>query len=75
MKSEYDFTKGERGKFFRPSVELNIPIYLDPEIAEAVRELLTTLDDYRASVARIENRAVFEIPEILAKILEKNATL
>ena len=38
MKSEYDFTKGERGKFFRPSVELNIPIYLDPEIAEAVRE-------------------------------------
>jgi hypothetical protein len=44
-------------------------------IAEAVRELLASLDDYRASVAKIENRAVFEIPEILAKILEKNATL
>ena len=44
-------------------------------IAEAVKELLASLDSYRESVARIENRAVFEIPEILATILEKNATL
>jgi hypothetical protein len=29
MKSEYDFSKGERGKFYRPDVELNIPVYLD----------------------------------------------
>jgi hypothetical protein len=38
MKKEYDFSKGERGKFFRPNAELNIPIYLEPRIAEAVRE-------------------------------------
>ncbi len=38
MKKEYDFSKGERGKFFRPDAELNIPIYLEPQIAEAVRE-------------------------------------
>jgi hypothetical protein len=44
-------------------------------IAEAVKELVASLDSYRASVAKIENRAVFEIPEILANILEKNATL
>ncbi len=25
MKKEYDFSKGERGKFFRPDLELNIP--------------------------------------------------
>src|SRR5205823_3183896 len=31
-------TKGERGKFFRADVELNIPIYLEPRVAEAVRE-------------------------------------
>jgi hypothetical protein len=37
MKKEYDFSKGERGKFFRPDAELNIPIYLEPGIAEAVR--------------------------------------
>ena len=38
-------------------------------IGEAVQELLRTLDRYRANVAKIENRAVFEIPEILARIL------
>ena len=44
-------------------------------IAGAVKELLASLDSYRESVSRIENRAVFEIPEILATILEKKATL
>lgn len=38
VKKEYDFSKGERGKFFRPDVELNIPVYLEPQVAEAVRE-------------------------------------
>jgi len=38
MKKEYDFSKGERGKFFRPDAELNIPVYLEPQIADAVRE-------------------------------------
>ena len=28
MKPEYDFSKGERGKFFRPNAELRLPIYL-----------------------------------------------
>jgi UDP-N-acetylglucosamine:LPS N-acetylglucosamine transferase len=44
-------------------------------IAGAVKELLGSLDSYRTSVAQIENRAVFEIPDILATILEKTATL
>ena len=39
MKKGYDFSKGERGKFFHPDVELNIPVYLEPQVAEAVREL------------------------------------
>jgi len=38
-------------------------------IEQSVKELLAGLDSYRESVARIENRAVFEIPEMLAKIL------
>jgi hypothetical protein len=32
MKPEYDFTKGERGKFFRRDAEIRLPIYLDPEV-------------------------------------------
>lgn len=34
MKKEYDFSKGERGKFYHPEVRLNLPIYLDADIAE-----------------------------------------
>ena len=32
MKPEYDFSKGERGKFFRPDADARLPIYLDAEI-------------------------------------------
>jgi hypothetical protein len=32
MKPEYDFSKGERGKFFRPNAELRLPIYLNADI-------------------------------------------
>jgi hypothetical protein len=38
MKKEYDISKGQRGKFFHPNTELNIPVYLEPQVAEAVRE-------------------------------------
>ncbi len=38
MKKEYDFSKGERGKFYRPDAEFNLPIYLDPDVAEFVRK-------------------------------------
>jgi hypothetical protein len=32
MKPEYDFSKGERGKFFRPDAQVRLPIYLDAEV-------------------------------------------
>jgi hypothetical protein len=40
-------------------------------IRGAVIKMTSTLDEYRANVAKIENRAVFEIPEILGQILER----
>lgn len=39
------------------------------EVAAATRTMLDNLERYRANVAKIENRAVFEIPDILAQIL------
>jgi hypothetical protein len=32
MKEEYDFSNAERGKFYRPDAQLNIPVYLDQDI-------------------------------------------
>lgn len=38
MKQEYDFSKGEREKFFRENAKLNLPIYLDEEVQNYLRE-------------------------------------
>jgi hypothetical protein len=38
MKDEYDFTDAEQGKFYRPLDQLDIPIYLDPEIKKFFME-------------------------------------
>jgi hypothetical protein len=32
MKAEYDFSKGERGKFYNAQADFNFPIYLEPDI-------------------------------------------
>lgn len=32
MKPEYDFSKGTRGKFYRPAAQLNLPIYLEEKV-------------------------------------------
>ena len=34
MEKEYDFSEGERGKFFNPEAKLKLPIYFDEEIQE-----------------------------------------
>lgn len=38
MKPEYDFSKSERGKFFRPNAELRLPIYLSADIQAYLTE-------------------------------------
>jgi hypothetical protein len=32
MKESYDFSQGQRGKFYHPSAEFELPIYLDSDI-------------------------------------------
>jgi hypothetical protein len=39
MKREYDFSKGERGKFFRAGAKLNLPVYLDEEVLAFVQTI------------------------------------
>ena len=38
MKPNYHFSKGERGKFFRPDAELRLPIYLDAAVQAYLAE-------------------------------------
>lgn len=39
MRKEYDFSKGIRGKFYRPGATLNLPIYLEKEVLTFVRRI------------------------------------
>jgi len=39
MKKQYDFSKGERGKFFNENAKSNLPIYLDPDIRQFVEQI------------------------------------
>ena len=50
MKKEYDFSNGERGKFFRPRQKLNLPVYLDEEVLVFVQGI--------ASKRKIDSSAV-----------------
>lgn len=34
MREEYDFSKGERGKFYKPDAQVNLPLYLDAEVLD-----------------------------------------
>ena len=50
MKKEYDFSKGVRGKFYRQDMKLNIPIYLDEQIAQAVEKIASKKGIDRSAV-------------------------
>ena len=61
MRDEYDFSKGERGKFHRPDAVLTPPVHLDP----AVLAFLT---------ARAEARGV-TLSELVNALLKKDIEL
>ena len=39
MKKEYDFSKAERGKFYRPDAVFEFPVYLDSDVEAYLRQL------------------------------------
>jgi hypothetical protein len=39
MKKEYDFSKAERGKFYRPGASFNLPVYLEPPVQAWLTEV------------------------------------
>lgn len=53
MKKEYDFSKGVRGKFYDAEAEFNLPIYLEPEVAEFVQKLASAKDLDRSKVVNM----------------------
>ena len=61
MKKEYDFSKGVRGKFHRPDVTLNLPVYLDADVL-----------DYLAATAKMKG---VEVNDMVNDLLRKDIAL
>ena len=39
MKAEYDFSQGERGKFYHPDAVFHVPVYLEPDVDSFMSQL------------------------------------
>jgi hypothetical protein len=65
MRKEYDFSKGERGKFYRPDMKLNIPIYLDEEVSAFVDKIASKKRLDRSSVVNELLRGDIKIAEAM----------
>jgi len=61
MKREYDFSKAVRGKFYRKSAELRLPIYLDAKI--------------QAQLERLARKNGKEVGEMVNQLVQKEIEL
>ena len=60
MRREYDFSKAERGKFYRKGALLRFPIYLEPKVQRNLEK-----------IARRKHRPVAEmVNELIRKEVE-----
>ncbi|MFW5811001.1 MAG: hypothetical protein ACOCWY_05325 [Thermodesulfobacteriota bacterium] len=65
MRKEYDFSKGERGKFYSPDMKLNIPIYLDQEVSAFVEKIASKKGTDLSSVVNDLLRGDIKIAEAM----------
>jgi hypothetical protein len=61
MRKEYDFSKGERGKYFREDAEFKLPVYLD--------------EDNLSFVTKIAERKKADISEVVNELIRSDKRL
>jgi hypothetical protein len=59
MKKEWNFSKAERGKFYRPGARLNLPVYLEPDVqARLTKAAQKRHEDMDSLVNRLLKREI-----------------
>ena len=61
LKKEYDFSKAERGRFYKKGATLRLPIYLDAKLQNQVEDLA--------------NRTGRDVGDVVSRIVEKEVRL
>jgi len=54
MKSHYDFSKSEQGKFYRKGASLRLPIYLDGQLQKRLERIAQKRDLFTKEVELLE---------------------
>ncbi len=62
MKKEYDFSKGERGKFYDENATFNIPVYLEPENELFIRKIA---EEKKMTFSNIVNQLLSKDRELI----------
>jgi len=52
---KYDFSKGVRGKFYRPNARFNVPVYLDGKVQQFITRIVKRK---RTDVSAVVNRLI-----------------
>jgi hypothetical protein len=65
MKKEYDFSNGERGKFYRPNARLHLPVYLDEEVLAFVQRIARRRKTDLSSIVNQLLRSDMQAAEVL----------
>ena len=52
MKTEYDFTKSERGKFYSANADFSFPVHLEPDVDDFMSKLA---DERKIAVEALVN--------------------
>ena len=62
MEKEYDFSKGERGKFYNKSAKFHVPIYLEPEVESFFTKLAK---QQNTNLGEMVNSLLFKDKELI----------
>jgi hypothetical protein len=65
MKKEFDFSKAERGRFYKKGATLRLPIYLDAKVQDEVEGLA---DRTGRNVREVVNRIVREQVRLIEEL-------
>ena len=69
MKKEYDFSKAERGRFYKKDAKLRFPVYLDAKLQSLVEDLAKrTGRDFGDVVNRIVEKEVELIDDLESRL-------
>ena len=62
MKKEYDFSNGERGKFYNKNAKFHIPVYLEPEVENFFTKLAKKQN---TNLSEMVNSLLFKDKELI----------